>query len=175
MYLYVLIVCGSVSLGRAEILFHTDHMEHMHRYYACYFNKYFKLSADENKYEADRDMFVKAKIDAHQKYEERAPTPSCVKWMCDPKMIWDWRKEDKLETWTYFAQPEDKIESWGECFRDEEMNFRNKNYTFSDAGMDFVSLSVLLSFLIMFYNDDKSQNHVRSFLSQFGTTFIFSF
>ena len=50
-------------------------------------------------------MFVKAKIDAHQKYEERAPTPSCVKWMCDPKMIWDWRKEDKLETWTYFAQP----------------------------------------------------------------------
>ena len=105
MYLYVLIVCGSVSLGWAEILFHTDHMEHMHRYYACYFNKYFKLSADENKYEADRDMFVKAKIDAHQKYEERAPTPSCVKWMCDPKMIWDWRKEDKLETWTYFAQP----------------------------------------------------------------------
>ena len=36
MYLYVLIVCGAVSLGQAGILFHTDHTEHLHRYYATH-------------------------------------------------------------------------------------------------------------------------------------------
>ena len=139
---YVSLLGVFASFCQAEIIFTPSHFGNMQRYYACYFNKYFKLSMEDTKYEADREMFVKAKIEAHQKYKDRAPSPACVGWMCDPKMIWDWGRQDKLETWTYFAQPGDNIVSWGQCFQDEEVNFRDKNYTFSDAGMDCRSLKV---------------------------------
>ena len=133
----------NVGHVQAVFTFNSDEVTNLENYYACYFNKYFKLSLDDNRYEADRDLFIEAKIEVHLKYEERAPTPACVGWMCDEKMIWDWRRKDKLETWTYFAEPGDKILSWGDCFKDEEINFRDKNYTFSDAGEDhFVLIDI---------------------------------
>ena len=100
------------------------------------FFKYFKLQPGETKFKADRDMFVNIKIRSAEKDAENVPSQSCVQWMCDPDMVWDWRKEAMLETWTYFAEPGDNIESWDQCFKDEEDNFKRKNYTFSDAGMD---------------------------------------
>ena len=114
----------------------SDLVTSIESYYACYFNKYFKLALTDTRYQADRSLFVKAKIAAHVEYEERAPSPACVGWMCDQKMVWDWSRKDKLETWTYWAQPGNIISTWEECFLDEEISFRSKNYTFSLAGAD---------------------------------------
>ena len=134
MYFHGLVACAFLCVSQAGMIFNTSDIDRLRRYYACYFNKYFKLKPDENRFEADREIFVNYKIETSENEGEKAPTQSCVQWMCDPKMVWDWRKDAKLETWTYFAEPGDNIESWEQCFKDEEENFKKKNYTFSAAG-----------------------------------------
>ena len=144
MHFLVLLACAFLCMSDSGLIFNTSEIDSMRRYYACYFNKYFKLPPGEKKFEADREVFVNYKIESSEKAGEKAPTQSCVEWMCDPQMVWDWRREEKLETWTYFAEPGNSIESWDQCFKDEEENFRKKNYTFSAAG----SVVVVLSFLV---------------------------
>ena len=105
------------------------------QYYRCYFDKYFRLGEEEHL--EDRQAFVQRKVAEHQRRGEGEPSSACVRWMCDSAMVWSWKLEDKLETWTFYSDPGTKVEAWGQCFDDQVEDFRRKNYTFSDAGEGF--------------------------------------
>ena len=143
----------------------------MKQYYTCYFNKYFKLPLNDTIYKSDRELFVASKIKTHELSGEREPSIACVGWICDPALIWDWKRSEDLETWSYFALPGNWVKNWGQCFQDEQENFRTKNYSFTSAGV-FSRLQLSDGRTRVFFVPNEECHNKGEVLSRNATHFL---
>jgi hypothetical protein len=105
-------------------------------YYTCYYNQYFGVKPAGNN--SRRDSFVQSLLADSTKKGEAPPSEACVKWMCDPGLVWSRREEAGLEVWAYYSRARLAVPSWGRCFTDQLAEFRENNYTVTRAGVHAV-------------------------------------
>jgi hypothetical protein len=106
--------------------------ETFHKFYTCYFAKYFNLPADQAQPQLTSivDSTVKEFLDQ----EEKVPTHDCLQWICDDNLQWKRSRRDGLEIWAYFAEKGSVVDSWEGCYQDEVEEMKGSNYSVHEAG-----------------------------------------
>ena len=130
---WVILVSMFSCLGiGAQELTDSDGVANFHRYYKCYFNKYFQIEDDGSHLE--RESFVSELLKEALSNNEKAPSDSCVEWICDTDLLWMIWMQGSLEVWAYYAQVGNIIPSWKTCFQDRYEEFARQNYTSHPTG-----------------------------------------